>query len=60
MSYLLSLWRNIFLSNRGIKGFYIPGGSGKSVKLIQYADDATCIATSQLEVIKFLYGFSHI
>ena len=40
-----------------IRGFHIPGGGGMSVKLLQYADDATCVATSQGDIIQYFDMF---
>ena len=40
-----------------IKGFCVPGGDGKNIKMIQYADDATCIASSSNDVHLFLRIF---
>ena len=45
------------MSRRDIKGFHIPGGGGVSVKLLQYADDATCVATSQTDIVNFFKSF---
>ena len=44
--------------HKGIQGFHVPGGGGRSVKFLQYADDATCVATSQTDVEHFFRSFS--
>ena len=41
-----------------ICGFTIPGGNGMSVKFLQYADDATCVATRTTDVTQFLKVFN--
>ena len=44
-----------FINNNAlIGGFMIPGSGGKCVKLIQYADDATCISSSVSDVLNFI------
>ena len=45
------------LSHKGIRGFHIPGGGGKFIKLLQYADDTTCFASSQNDIIRFFESF---
>lgn len=40
-----------------IRGFPIPGTGGKVVKFLQYADDATCVATSAFDIKGFLSAF---
>ena len=37
--------------SRDIIGFPVPGGGGMAVKFLQYADDATCVATSQRDIL---------
>ena len=41
-----------------IRGFSIPGGNGRTVKFLQYADDATCIATSPTDLKRFFDVFT--
>lgn len=40
-----------------ISGFIIPGGNAR-VKFLQYADDATCVATSISDIDMFLNVFN--
>ncbi|KAJ8035265.1 hypothetical protein HOLleu_22431 [Holothuria leucospilota] len=40
-----------------LRGFSIPGCKGRSVRLLQYADDATCVATCDSDVHHFLRIF---
>lgn len=50
---------NYIMLHKGIRGFRIPGGrGGKAVKFLQYADDATCVASSQNDVINFFKTFA--
>ena len=44
-------------SNSKIHGFKIPGSHGQSVKFLQYADDATCISTCDLDIYEFINVF---
>ena len=41
-----------------IRGFRIPSNEGCNIKFLQYADDATCVATSVDEINHFLEVFS--
>ncbi|PIK34638.1 reverse transcriptase [Apostichopus japonicus] len=41
----------------GIRGFPIPGGSGRRVKFLQYADDATCVATNIGDIAQYFNVF---
>ncbi|KAJ8043497.1 hypothetical protein HOLleu_10605 [Holothuria leucospilota] len=40
-----------------IQGFILPGEHGKRVKFLQYADDATCVASSITDISQFLAIF---
>lgn len=40
-----------------IRGLTLPGSDGRVVKFIQYADDATCVATSGSDVKYFFSAF---
>ena len=40
-----------------INGFVLPGGNNKRVKFLQYADDATCVATCVNDIISFFDTF---
>ena len=40
-----------------IRGFTVPGTNGKSIKFLQYADDATCVASSLSDITQFLDVF---
>ena len=42
---------------RTIQGFMLPGEHGKRVKFLQYADDATCVASSITDISQFLRIF---
>ena len=46
------------MSRKDIRGFHIPGGRGRCVKLLQYADDATCVATSQTDIVNLFKSFA--
>ena len=39
----------LIMSHKGIQGFRIQGGGGKSIKILQYADDATCVLVVDCE-----------
>ena len=41
----------------GIKGFSLPGGNGLKVKFLQYADDATCIASNAEDICYYISAF---
>ena len=43
--------------DNSIVGFVVPGSKGKRVKLLQYADDATCVASSVSDVLQFIHVF---
>lgn len=38
------------LKDQSIAGFSLPGGWAKSIKVLQYADDITCVATSVRDI----------
>ena len=47
-----------YISNHvGIRGFYLPGGGGRAIKTLQYADDTTIICTSQSDIINYFKSF---
>ncbi|PIK45413.1 pol-like protein [Apostichopus japonicus] len=43
--------------SKNIRGFTIPGAGGKVVKLLQYADDTTCIGTNGSDIRQFFHAF---
>ena len=45
------------INSREIHGFTFPGSGGRSVKFLQYADDATCIATCISDVNNYFAAF---
>ena len=48
-----------FIQNStNIRGFTMPGSSANPVKFLQYADDATCVATTPTDITEFLNVFS--
>ena len=47
------------MKNDNIVGFLIPGTNGKKVKFLQYADDATCVASSVNDMFNFIKVFDN-
>ncbi|KAJ8018592.1 hypothetical protein HOLleu_43331 [Holothuria leucospilota] len=45
-------------SNNMINGFVLPGGNGKRVKFLQYADDATCVTSTVKDISMFVEVFN--
>ena len=46
-----------YIAKSSIRGFCIPGSGGRVVKFLQYADDATCVASTLSDVKEFFNAF---